>query len=230
VAGLRHGFLVQPWLEEARPLLDLRAVDRRALVRRVGEYLGFRAKHFAAPEPGRGASPRQLLEMARRNISLGLGDEWAEALGAWEPRLSSLERVLHRVETDNKLQPWEWLVLPEGRFLKADAVDHHEAHDLIGCQDIAWDLAGAEVELELADDERALLHETVARRGVKTPDPEVLRFHRLCYLAFQLGHHRLAADTFAGWLQDEATRLRRAAGRYEAWLRRELTPERAVGS
>jgi hypothetical protein len=230
VAGLRHGFLVQPWLEEARPLLDLQSVDRRALVRRVGEYLGFRAKHFAAPEPGRGASPRQLLEMARRNVSLGLGSEWAEMLGAWEPRLSMLERTLRRVEMDNKLQPWEWLVLPDGRFLKADAVDHHEGHDLIGCQDIAWDLAGAEVELELAEDERALLHETVARRGARAPEPEVLRFHRLCYLAFQLGHHALAADTFAGWLSEEATRLRRAAGRYEAWLRRELTPGRAVGS
>ncbi len=230
VVGLRHGFLVQPWLEEARPLLDLRDVDRRALVRRVGEYLGFRASHFAAPEPGRGASPRQLLEMARRNISLGLGSEWAERLGAWEPRLSTLARALHRVETDNKLQPWEWLVLPDGRFLKADAVDHHEGHDLIGCQDVAWDLAGAEVELELEEDERALLHETVARRGAKAPDPEVLRFHRLCYLAFQLGHHALAADTFAGWLSEEATRLRRAAGRYAAWLRRELSPGRAVGS
>jgi hypothetical protein len=230
VVGLRHGFLVQPWLEEARPLAALRDVDRRALVRRVGEYLGFRAKHFTVREAERGASPRQLLEMARRNVCLGLGAEWAEALGAWEPRLSSLERAVHRVETDNKLQPWEWLVLPEGRFLKADAVDHHEAHDLIGCQDIAWDLVGAEVELELAEDERALLHETVARRGGRQPDPEPLRFHRLCYLAFQLGHHALAADTLAGWLPEEANRLRRAAGRYEAELRRELTPGRAVGS
>jgi hypothetical protein len=47
---------------------------------------------------------------------------------------------------------------------------------------------------------------------------------------FQLGHHALAADTFAGWLPEEANRLRRAAGRYEAELRRELTPVRAVGS
>jgi hypothetical protein len=230
VVGLRHGFLVQPWLDEARPLHALRDVDRRALVRRVGEYLGFRAKHFGARAAGQGASPRHLLEMARRNVSLGLGSEWAEALGAWEPRLSSLERAVHRVETDNKLQPWEWLVLPDGRLLKADAVDHHQGHDLIGCQDLAWDLAGAEVELALTEDERALLHETVARRGGRAPDPEALRFHRLCYLAFQLGHHVMAADTFAGWLPEETTRLRQAASRYEAWLRRELTPERAVGS
>jgi hypothetical protein len=222
VSGLRHGFLVQPWLREARPLRGPREGDRRTLARRVGEYLGFRARHFAVREPGRGASPRRLLEMARRNVSLGLGPQWAEALGAWEPRLSSLERAVHRVETDNRLHAWEWLRLPDGRLLKADAVDHHEGHDLIGCQDIAWDVAGAAVELELTEDEVALLRERVARLGGKEPDDELLGFHRLCYLAFQLGHHALAAEALAGWLPEEVERLRRAAERYASGLRRVL--------
>ncbi|HSP77421.1 MAG TPA: hypothetical protein VLQ93_02745, partial [Myxococcaceae bacterium] len=84
VAGLRHGFLVQPWLEGARPLARPRGGERGALVHRVGEYLGFRARHFPVREPERGASLRQLLGMARRNISLGLGAGQAEALDVWE--------------------------------------------------------------------------------------------------------------------------------------------------
>jgi hypothetical protein len=29
------------------------------------------------------------------------------------------------------------------RLLKTDALDYHAGHDPIGCQDIAWDIAGA---------------------------------------------------------------------------------------
>jgi hypothetical protein len=194
-------------------------VDRRALVARVGEYLGFRASHFAVGHAGHGASQRQLWEMARHNTALGLGSEWAEGLEEWEPRLASLGRGALRVETDNKLQPWEWLLLPEGRLLKADAVDHHQGHDLVGCQDISWDIAGAAVELGLTEEELAALVEEVARRCGRAPEPERVCFHRLCYLAFQLGHHALGAEALEVGFPAEAVRLRRAAGRYASRLR-----------
>src|SRR3954453_21950736 len=63
--------------------------------------------------------------------------------------MPSLER---HVLTDNRMHAWEWLVTPEGRILKADALDHHRGNDLVGPQDVAWDLAGAAVELELDED------------------------------------------------------------------------------
>nr|MBA3325991.1 hypothetical protein [Paracoccaceae bacterium] len=47
VAGLRHGFLVERWLEGAP--LDAVAVPRQRLLRALGAYLGFRAR-LPAPE------------------------------------------------------------------------------------------------------------------------------------------------------------------------------------
>jgi hypothetical protein len=37
-----------------------------------------------------------------------------------------------------------------GRLLKSGALDHHAGHDLVGHQDIAWDIVGAVVELGLS--------------------------------------------------------------------------------
>ena len=41
-------------------------------------------------------------------------------------------------------------LLKDPTLLKTDALDHSEGHDLIGCQDIAWDVVGAATELELS--------------------------------------------------------------------------------
>ncbi|WP_223758168.1 hypothetical protein [Myxococcus sp. RHSTA-1-4] len=223
VAGLRHGFLVQPWLEEARPLsMASSGVERQALVERVGAYLGFRSHHFGPVGDECGASPRELWEMARYNTEAALGREVASALEAWEPRLDGLAREIRRTVTDNRMHAWEWLVLPGGRVLKADGVDHHRGHDLVGCQDLAWDLAGAAVELSLDADALGALCTAVECHKGHVPSPGVLRFHRHAYLAFQLGHHALAAASYDTRAPDEAARLRRAADRYAALLRSEL--------
>ncbi|WP_426756515.1 hypothetical protein [Myxococcus sp. Y35] len=227
VAGLKHGFLVQPWLEEARPLSFVgHAVDRWELVARVGAYLGFRSRHFGRVEDGCGASTRELWEMARYNTEAALGRQVAQALHVWMPRLGALERMVRRTVTDNRMHAWEWLVLPGGRLLKADAVDHHRGTDLVGCQDLAWDLAGAAVELSLDDAEVAALCAVVERHKGRLPPLELLRFHRQAYLAFQLGDHVLAAESHDAEAPEEATRLRRAAARYAELLRRELAPAR----
>ncbi|WAM26930.1 hypothetical protein [Myxococcus sp. NMCA1] len=225
VSGLKHGFLVQPWLEEARPLSAVgRGVDRWELVARVGAYLGFRSRHFGRVEEGCGASTRELWEMARYNTEVALGREVAQALHVWMPRLGALERMVRRTVTDNRMHAWEWLVLPGGRVLKVDAVDHHWAHDLVGCQDLSWDLAGAAVELSLDSEELAALCAVVERHKGRLPPLELLRFHRQAYLAFQLGDHALAAESYDAHAPDEAARLRHAAARYAELLRRELAP------
>lgn len=241
VTGLRHGFLVQPWLEEARPLSTAgrevdrwreearplstvgREVERWRLVERVGEYLGFRSRHFGTVGDECGASVRELWEMACHNAEAALGRDLASALHWWGPGLAGLGRAVRRTVTDNRLHAWEWLVLPGGRILKADAVDHARGHDLVGCQDLAWDLAGAAVELGLDADGQGTLRAEVERHKGHVPAPDVLRFHRQTYLAFQLGHHALAATSYDASAPDEASRLRRAADRYAQLLRAELT-------
>lgn len=223
VAGLRHGFLVQPWLEDAKPLSTAwREVDRWSLVERVGEYLGFRSRHFGTVGDTCGASVRELWEMARHNTEAALGQDFAAVLHAWEPRMVELSGAVRRTVTDNRLHAWEWLVLPGGRILKADAVDHARGHDLVGCQDLAWDLAGAAVELGLDADLQGALRSAVERHKGHVPTPDVLRFHRQAYLAFQLGHHALAAMSYDGSAPDEAMRLRHAADHYAELLRADL--------
>ncbi|MCO5171385.1 MAG: hypothetical protein M9894_34210 [Planctomycetes bacterium] len=214
--GLERGFLVHPWLDGARPLdaLGRATLDRRDLVARVGAYLTAVARGLPrAPRAG-GASPATLLDMARHNAGAALGEDAAAALERWRERLPRLAADLRAVATDARMQAFEWLVAPGGRLLKADGVDHHAGHDLIGCQDVAWDVAGAAVELGLDPDERARLGRAVGRK-----DEVVLDFHENCYLAFQVGRCWLAARAAA---PDEAARLEAAGRGYAARLARRL--------
>jgi hypothetical protein len=173
--GLVHGFLVERWLEGARPL----AADD-APVEAIGRYIGARARLFPAPGAS-GASVEELHTMCRRNIGLALGGAAARLADRWDG--ATLSPRVARVRTDNKLDRGEWLRLRDGRLLKTDAVDHHQAHDLIGCQDAAWDVAGAIVEFGLdADQERRLIDATGC-----VVDPELLEFYQLAYPAFRLG-------------------------------------------
>ena len=99
-------------------------------------------------------------------------------------------------------------------------MDHAAAHDLIGCQDIAWDLVGAEVEFCLsgaeADAVRRAVEDTAGR-----VEAALIGLMRPCYLAFQLGAYTLAADWH--WRSpEEQARLGAQAAFYRARLERLL--------
>ncbi len=210
--ALRYGFLAQPWLEHARPL-DLQPRDRPAFAAHLGRYLGWRAAELPAPT-GAGAGLDVLLQMARVNATEALGGgvarspALADALWAGAPPLA-------RVWTDNRLHAQEWLELGPRRWLKTDAVDHACAHDLIGAQDIAWDVAAAWVEFDLDAGEMAILLAALGTRA--TVEPALVSLLEPAYLAFQLGAFTMAAAAHAGWPQEQA-RLARAAANYRARL------------
>ncbi|HET9623325.1 MAG TPA: hypothetical protein VFP84_18250, partial [Kofleriaceae bacterium] len=210
VAGSCHGFLVERWVD-GTPLsaTALTGDARQRFVDHVGRYLGFRARHLPAG-PGRGASLVELAEMARRNTSLALG---APVTLPGAP--AALAARVVPVEIDGALHAHEWLMRGDAPPIKADAHDHHAAHDLIGCQDLAWDVAGAIVELALSSAEQARLIAVTGEAAGRPVDLALLAFLRPCYLAFQLGRHALAADSDP----DEAPRLRAAVARYAAQLR-----------
>ncbi len=209
-AGLAHGFLVERWYGEARPL-DLATLDRDQLLPRLTDYLAFRAQTFPAAHPG--ASPDALLAMAAHNAGQSLGTLAESILARWRPALPRLSAQIRPVETDNRLHAWEWLDA-DGRLLKTDAVDHHAGHDLVGCQDVAWDVAGARVEFTLDADEFAILTRELARRGVAT-DVELVSFMTLGYAAYQLGAWTMASDAVSG---PETERIAAALARYRAIL------------
>ena len=230
VAGLCHGFMVERWHGEMAPLSPTRlqcAELRARLVERLADYIAFRARSFPAAEEN-GASLQALNEMGRHNSTEALGSGLA---AAWDGLRSQAERLhgrVRRVKTDNRMHAWEWLA-DDSRILKTDAVDHHAGHDLIGCQDAAWDVAGAQAELGLTAEELSRLADGLLRRGCRI-DPELLGFYAPAYLAFQLGHYRLAAQDARNPI--EQRRLESQCGRYAQALRdqlassREATPER----
>jgi hypothetical protein len=132
---------------------------------------------------------------------------------------------VRRVETDNRLHAWEWLLARDGRLLKTDALDHHAAHDFVGCQDVAWDIAGAAVELGLSPAERDRLCAAVEAETGRAVDPDLLALLAPCYLALQLADHTVSSEIAADQ-PSEAHRLRAAAARYRERLRHELLPGR----
>jgi hypothetical protein len=218
--GFRHGFTVEPWLADARTVGALPA-DRQRLVSHLGRYIGFRAHSFAANLPG--ASLERLATMARRNTGLALGEDAERRLRAWQSGPQRLARHVRPVRTDNRMHRWEWLASGE-RLVKTDALDHHAAHDLIGCQDPAWDIAGAAVEFALTESETERLCTIAEREAGWSISPELLGFLTPCYCAFQLGYYSLAADAHAGNAV-EASRLRAAAARYTDHIRHRLMGE-----
>jgi len=209
-AGLLHGFLAERWHGEAAPL-DMRTFPRDRLVAHLCRYLAFRARAFPAGL-GDGATLDALLAMAEHNVGESLGSAAAAPLAAWRPRLGTLARRQRRVAVDGRLHAHEWLVAPDGRLLKTDAVDHAQAHDLVGCQDVLWDVAGAGVEFDLDGEETAALAEAVVREGGTSGDSDLLAFLRLAYAAFQLGRHTLgslsAGPEERGRLEGEVARYR----------------------
>lgn len=196
--ALRHGMLLERWIYDE-------AGGGEPPVEHIDRYLDFRARHL--PAERHGASLAELRQMARQNIGEALGDRAAEAILACWPKaaLPTLQALVRPIHVDGRLHRWEWLTTPNG-WLKTDAIDHSEAHDLVGPQDVAWDVAGAAVEFDLSAEETERLRRMVGA------DAQLTAFLRPCYLAFQLGLWTFAAaeDACAGRQRDlYADRLRR---------------------
>lgn len=198
-----HGFLVERWCEDAQPLRD----DDKP-VDQIGRYIGARARLFPASEDS-GATIAELIRMCRRNISLAF-DGACSVLNRFDAQ--SLQLSVRPVRTDNKLDRHEWLRMPDGRLLKTDAVDHHQAHDLIGCQDPSWDVAGAIMEFDL---DSAETREVIAASRCEI-DRDLLDLCCIAYASFRLGRAVLADEA------DEVARYRRSLHRL---LDQHLCPE-----
>ena len=198
----RHGFLVEPWRHDLRPL-TARDVWRPATLERLAAYLAFRARQFPAPA-GTGASLSALLAMARANVAEALGEAAGRRIERWTDRLPNLDAAARPVAIDGHLAPHEWLQDRAGGVVKTDALDHCCGHDLVGCQDIAWDVAGAAAEWDLDDAGVEALRRGVARRAGRACHPELVAFFRLAYPAFRVGALSMARGRESG---AEADRL-----------------------
>jgi hypothetical protein len=202
--GLCHGFIVERWRDDLAPLRPATTSRSRAdLVARVGDYLGFRARSFPADSDS-GASVEAILNMTSCNVQEALGRDAAVGCARLEPAFRKAWTSVTRVETDNRMLCWEWLEGPSV-LLKTDAIDHALGHDLVGCQDIAWDIVGAEIELGLAPAESSALVERI-RNGGTLVNVSLIALLRPSYLAFQWAHFAMAAGGAIGPAQEELSR------------------------
>jgi hypothetical protein len=210
--GTCHGYALTRFERDALPLARA-GLDRAQLVAHVARYLAFLAARFPVA-PGRGASPTQLLALARQNASELWGEQRAATLAQLEPKLAQWSDAARPCAIDGKLDLCEWLLTRDGRLLKCDADDHHAGHDCIGCQDPAWDVAGATLELGLNEAERervcAALFDAV---GLRLP-ADKLRFYELAYAAFRAGRAEFGEQSLRGWADQDAQRLAAERVRY----------------
>jgi hypothetical protein len=217
--GVRRGFMLMPWLEDAVPL-SCSDLPRTRLVAEVARYLSFLAQNFPRSS-AEGARPSGLYQLLTHNATELLGAEQASALARYEPALQQLEEAHRPVASDNKLDLHEWLVLSDGSLRKCDAEAHHVGHDCIGAQDPAWDVAGATVELALRDDEREMLIAALRDQAAVRLDTHKLAFYELAYVAFRAGYAFYAERAVAG--SEDAPRFTAELARYRARLAELIT-------
>lgn len=207
--GLAGGFLVERWQDGARPATG--NDDRLKVLAVLPDYLAARAHLF--PALGRrSASLPALAAMVRRNAGLRFGGPAESAAAALAGIAPALADRVRPVCIDGRLDLGEWLVGRDGRLSKADAIDHHDDHGLVGCQDIAWDVAGATVEFDLDEAWAAGLCAAIGERGISRPNPELVAFYRPCYAASRMAADCLALDGAAD--ERERARLSTRAQRY----------------
>jgi hypothetical protein len=188
------------------PGRPLRAGDRPAgLLSALAEYLA----RVACDCRVDAATSTSLVEMLRVNIDEGLGAEWQPGVD-----VSDDDAII--VCPDGRMFPHEWLLTPDGRFVKTDSFEHGDDHFYPGPTDIAWDVAATCVEWRLTPREEAeFLHRYVARSG----DAQIARrlaFYRAAYLAFRLGYACLASAAPIG---EDARRFQRDQRAYRRVIR-----------
>jgi hypothetical protein len=206
--GYRHGFLIERWRDDARPL-DLRR-DRAMMIPALARYLAFRAKNFVRPDTY-GADPGALRCMVARNVGLALGDDASACAIARLSPLAENHQAMRKVATDNRMHVHEFLVAPDGGLLKTDGADHHAGHDLIGAQDIAYDIAAASIEFDLTPRETHELCHLVGNDSELTVHENLLAPLRIVWLAFEIGRVTLAENGCAATTDRNLLRARRIA-------------------
>jgi hypothetical protein len=166
--GFENGFILSRWAEGTPAC----GIDE-ALLDTMARYLACLSERY---DTGRPADTDKLVEMIRVNTGLECAAPVHEST---------------TVAVDGRMLPQEWIRTARG-WIKTDALDHHDDHFFPGCQDIAWDIAGAAVEFEF---DAYVLAERFLRLRPDRKLVERLSFYRTAYLAYRIGYATLAEQT-----------------------------------
>lgn len=168
-----NGFLLSKWVE-GEPAREA-STELMGTVRR---YLTHLEHEFGTDRPVRYAELREMI-----HVNTGIET----------PERSAEIEDLRVIEGDGRMFLHDWICTAQG-YLKTDALHHHDDHLFPGCQPIDWDLAGAEIEMNIKLERR--------------PNP----FFTLAYLAFRIGfttmfgQHRLL-QRYTAALEEVSTLL-----------------------
>ncbi|HEY1937509.1 MAG TPA: hypothetical protein VGJ33_06220 [Candidatus Angelobacter sp.] len=190
------GFVSYPWMYgRAMSSRDL----SKQVLERLAHYCAFRLREFPAELSNLGP----LQQMAEHNL---------RELGCDASVNLRLERP---VIADGRMQPHEWLMMKEGRMLKADSGSHGDDHFFPGPTDIAWDLAGAIIEWEMSElqaKEFLTLYRSASGDDASARIDDFIK----AYAIFRWAYCLMAANSMNG--SDEQIRFERAADSYRARL------------
>lgn len=187
--ALLHGMIVERWVDSTPLAAD---VDRSRLVDTLARYLAFRATTL--PTHNKGAPLTLLAEVAAFNAGRAFGHDAEMAVRLWTRNAAAMQAQAQPADTDNRLHRWEWRVLADGRLIKTDALDHSSSHDLVGCQDIGWDVAGAIVEHDLTKEEASQLIDQTGGLIGRALHPDLIKLFTACYIGFQAGLWTMALE------------------------------------
>ncbi|MBI3803670.1 MAG: hypothetical protein HY282_07890 [Nitrospirae bacterium] len=209
---LQRGFLSTPFIQGSP--LSKGEIDSD-LLQTMARYLAYLSQTFPVSQC---RSFDEIIEMVRVNVGEGLGERWTEAVGRLEPFRTCFETA-RPIAVDGRMLPHEWLRTGSG-YIKTDGVDHHDDHFFPGCQDIAWDIAGAAIEFGLTGGEETLLID----RYQSLMDDAALRtrlpFYKIVYLSYRLGYTHLASETLGP--DPDGARFKRWVVHYGILLQQEL--------
>ena len=183
--GFSNGFLITEWADGKPATLTNELLDTMA------RYLAFLRAEFATEEAVPGAALEQMIE-----VNTG------------QQVTAPVDGVV--VAGDGRMLPQEWLQTGSG-YVKTDAVDHHDDHFFPGCQDIAWDIAGASVEWGFPV-------EALADRYLRLQADSSLRsrlgFYITAYKAYRLGYCTMATESLGD--SADGRRFRDLIPKYES--------------
>jgi hypothetical protein len=218
VYGLKNGFLLAEF-SPGTPLSADGAIGLGAARNSFLDYLSRYLSWVAQNRPSGRAIPfDDLLRMIETNVSELLGPQWTGCVAAFE-RSRGLIAGGKSIELDGRMLPHEWLATPDG-WRKTDGVEHHDDHFFPGCQDIAWDIAGAQIEFSLGAGGRDGLTRRFLLFAPDAALPARLPFYRLAYLAYRAGYSAMQADSLKE--SPDGRRFRALSRRYTALLKREI--------
>jgi hypothetical protein len=203
---LCHGFMATTFIE-GKPVPVGHTPGE--FLQRVAQYLA----HLACAQRAEPTvTDAELREMTTVNLNEALDTEEFRRLGRLLPR----KWTEWPVALDARMQSHEWLQTATG-YVKTDTIDHHRDHFFPGCQDIAWDIAGAALELGLDRSGRSFVLSEYRRLSHDHTITRRLPHYAIAYLAFRIGYATLALEVL-GSAHEDGQRFRTQAERYRRLL------------